>query len=420
MDYSQSPASNTVTIGSFPLGLALQESEDGYFVVTNMARSLGALQRGHELIAMNGASLANMSLKDLEKLLGQLRKERKTVTFTYRRPPDDANGPLFMPFDEPMGDPKCCTDQTTAMTESNNLPERITTIRTSAAMPIHFTHAVNTTDLITPNDLKKTIINIDSRFRDSDQQTSTNFTYRMDPQIKNVIRIKLVSIEFPNVFYTFSQSRGNTQFSVSIGGSSVPILIDDGNYSMTTIQTAIQASLDIASPLLGIPSPGLAIAVDPYNGRVSISAPVTFTLDFGGYTLGRALGFNGGIYSGTLSYTGESTLDIYGEQYALFQLNDFNNVEQRMKDKNIVMAFAKIILKSGKFAVNYDDSSNLLTKEIIFAQPNNLSQLTIIFRDAYGGIINNGGIHISFALEVTEVMNCKLYDYYRNYLLAKN
>jgi len=238
----------------------------------------------------------------------------------------------------------------------------------------------------------------------------------MDPQIKNVIRIKLVSIEFPNVFYTFSP--GNTQFSLSVSGTSTPVLIDSGNYTMMTIQAAIQDSLDVAMSVLGIT--GLAIQIDPASGLVTISADSEFSMDFTASTFGRALGFNKNTYSGEFIYTGESTLNIYGEQYVLFQLNDFNNVEQRMKDKNIVMAFAKIVLKSGKFAVNYDDSSNFLTKEIIFTQPNNLSQLTIIFRDAYGSVINNGGINISFALEVTEVMNCKLYDYYRNYLLAKN
>jgi hypothetical protein len=424
MEFSQSPAANTVTIGTFPLGLALEESADGYFVVTRMARALGELRPGHELINMNGVSLGSMSLKELEGRLAQLRKERKTVTFTYRVPPDDMDGPLFMPFDV-LADPACCTEQATAMTDSDKFPGRITTIR--APMQTQFTHAVNTNDIITPNDLKKTIINIDSRFRDSDQQTSTNFTYRMDPQIKNIIRIKLVSIEFPNVFYTFSQHLGNTRFTIKYGALTAPITIEDGNYTPTDIQTAIQAKLVVATGLLSIPAPGLVMAIDGYSSLVTITAPVVFSLDFtpslatnyNSSGLGWNLGFTKCIYTGATSYTGESVIDMFGEQYVLFQLNGFNNVEQRMKDKNIIPAFAKIVFKSTKFSMNYDDSSNFLTKEIIFAQPHNLSQLTVSFVDAYGTVINNDGLHISFALEVTEVMNCKLYDYYRNYLLQQ-
>lgn len=425
MEFSQSPAANTVTIGTFPLGLALEESADGYFVVTRMARTLGALRPGHELINMNGVSLGSMSLKELEGRLAQLRKERKTVTFTYRVPPDEMDGPLFMPFDVPGSDPACCIDQATAMTDSDKFPGRITTIR--APMAAQFTHAVNTNDIITPNDLKKTIINIDSRFRDSDQQTATNFTYRMDPQIKNIIRIKLVSIEFPNVFYTFSEHLGNTRFTIKYGALTAPVIIEGGNYTPTDIQTAIQAKLVVATGLLGIPAPGLAIAIDNYSATTKITAPVVFSIDFTPPTtinynfsgLGWNLGFTKCIYSGASSYTGESVIDMFGEQYVLFQLNGFNNVEHRMKDKNIIPAFAKLIFKSTKFEMNYDDSSNFLTKEIIFAQPHNLSQLTVSFVDAYGTVIDNDGLHISFALEVTEVMNCKLYDYYRNYLLQQ-
>jgi hypothetical protein len=428
MEFDSAGPNNTVTINSFPLGLALEESDNGYFIVNKMTRILGSLRVGHELMSLNGASLANMRLKELEKKLHELKAEGKVVTFTFRTAPEDINGPLFLPFDEATTDKNLSIDQTTAMTETNNFPSRLTTIRTSPPIPITYTHQVNANDIITPNDLKKTIINIDSRFRDNfEKQTDTNFTYRLDPQIKNIIRIKLASIEFPNIFYTFSDEQGNTRFIITYNGISAPVIIQDGNYSISDIQIAIQTKLNVATSFLGVPAPGFILTIDAFNGSVTITAPVVFSLDFTppvttNYNtsgLGGNLGFKNCIYSGALTYTGESIINIFGEQYVLFQLNDYNNVEQRMKDKNIIPAFAKIILKSSKFSVNYDDPSNYLTKEIIFAQPHNLSLLSVSFTDAYGTVINNDGVHISFALEITEVMNAKLYDYYRNYLLEK-
>jgi hypothetical protein len=334
---------------------------------------------------------------------------------------------LFSPFNHQGLDRECCIDQGTAMTGKGEIiADTITTI--IQPMKTNYTHVVNTNDVITPNDLRKTIVNIDSRFRDDHvKQTDMNFTYRLNPQFKNVLRIKLASVEIPNIFYTFADNLGNTAFKVIANNMSAPVVITPGNYAVSDLQTIIQAKLNVATTMLGIPAPGLKITVDGQSGLVTFSSPVVFSIDFtppsgtnfNASGLGWNLGFKNPMYFNALVFTGESCIDMFGEQYVLFQLNGYNNVEQRMKDKNFITAFAKIILRSSKFTVNYDDSSNFLTKEIIFPQPQNLSLLTVAFRDSYGNIINNNGVTISFALEITEVMNCKLYDYYRNYLIER-
>lgn len=80
---------------------------------------------------------------------------------------------------------------------------------------------------------QKRLINIDSRYRNGfgssiskfssialseinlyNNSTSTDFIFKLREPIKNVISVRLSSIEIPNSFYTFSQARGNVQFQV--------------------------------------------------------------------------------------------------------------------------------------------------------------------------------------------------------------
>jgi PDZ domain len=409
----------------YPLGIELENSENGYFRVkqiqpTSAAR--GTLRIGHEILQVDGKSTFEMSLIEFKQTIEENRDAGEPTRIMYRLPPEDVRGPLYQPFQVPASD-RTSIDQTAVARPAGDV---ITTFQAQPELNTTFTHPIGTNDVMNPNDLKKTIINIDSRFRDySPNESDTNFTYRLQPQFKNVIRIRLASIEFPNIFYTFARYLGNITFSLIYSGNKLPVTIDEGNYTVTDLQSTIQTKFNVYNTLYSIPGLGFRIAIDSFTGLVTISSTVTFGIDFTppvdtnyNYSgIGWNLGFRQLIYSGSTSYTSEAIIDVFGEQYILFRLNDFNNVEQRLADKTIITAFAKIILRAGKFTMAYDDSSNFVTKEIVFPQPQNLSQLQVSFTDAYGTVIDNDGIHVSFALEVTEVMNCKLYDYYRNYLL---
>jgi hypothetical protein len=68
--------------------------------------------------------------------------------------------------------------------------------------------------------------------------------------------------------------------------------------------------------------------------------------------------------------------------------------------------------------VIYDDGSTLLSNEIIFPSPVDINFLNIKLVDPYGEVIDLVGMNFSFSLEITEVLNTKLYDFYRNYIWA--
>ena len=59
------------------------------------------------------------------------------------------------------------------------------------------------------------IVHLNSKFRDNYYNTSsTNYSYKFPNIIKEVVSLKLRSIEIPNSWYTISEKFGNTKFFI--------------------------------------------------------------------------------------------------------------------------------------------------------------------------------------------------------------
>lgn len=314
----------------------------------------------------------------------------------------------------------------------------------------------NANDVINSNDLRKRIINVDSRFRANNSPSTTNFSYSCNHTYKNVIRLRLASIELPNMFPTFSINRGNLTFKIrayDILGipREVKIAIESGNYNSQDLLNIIQNQLDIKfKQEYGI---FMNIAVSPYNALVTIThagvaatpiIPSTvptnsakpFVLDFvsenplvmhrtHNFGLGYNLGFRKKQYVvsnsvsvdgiDTMKITSEGCLDIVGDTYLLLCINDYHTVEQKTTD-DYIQCLAKIVIREDKYAVAYEDGSSFLSNEIIFPSPVDINVLNVKLLDMYGDVVDLCGMNFALSLEITEVLNTTLYEFYRNYL----
>lgn len=316
----------------------------------------------------------------------------------------------------------------------------------------------NANDVINSNDLRKRILNVDSRFRNNQKDLSTDFSLRLAHPYKNVIRIRVASVEIPNTFYVFSSRKKNTVFKVKttdITGISriLVVTVPDGNYTSSELIDLIQEQFDtnFKNPY-GI---FLEISLNPNNGKITITHnglavyPVTTSstpptasakttiIDFLGdmclksrdthFGLGYNLGYRSKGYKlvpttpvapstiSTLSLTAEGCIDVVGDTYMFLAVNDLYAVEQKTKD-NYIQVLAKVIIREDKFAVIYDDGGTLLSNEVIFPSPTDIALLNVQLLDPYGDVIDLCGENFSFSLEITEVLNTRLYDFYRNYI----
>lgn len=314
----------------------------------------------------------------------------------------------------------------------------------------------NANDVINSNDLRKRIINVDSRFRTKGSVSASNFSYSCDHTYKNVIRLRLASVEIPNMFPVFSVPRGNLSFKIKAYDvlgipRELKLEITPGNYTAGELIAQLQSHLDNNfKDTYGI---FINIDVNPNSARVTFThlgvanlpiLPTTvptdsarpFILDFTSesvyimhrdhnFSLGYNLGFRSKAYKvanivnvngiDTINITSEGCIDVVGDTYLFLCVNDYHAVEQKTTD-DYIQCLAKVIIREDKYAVIYDDGSSLLSNEIIFPSPVDINILNVKLIDMYGDPVELCGMNFAFSLEITEVLNTGLYDFYRNYL----
>jgi len=288
----------------------------------------------------------------------------------------------------------------------------------------------NTNDAVLhPTEVKKYILNIDSRFRDYAQSSSsTDFMLKLPRVYKNIINIRLSSIELPNTWYAFTEENGET--SLKYNGSIVTI--SDGNYDPNELTSKLQNAIRSQASTLSA-----NVSFDQNSGKVTINnSGDPLILEFGSaaccctqetiqssYTphnngLGYLLGFTNTLYTNNVSYTAEYIVDTLRDNYVLLQLPELESyLDSYSYGNTIINAFAKIIVDVEKNALIYDNGGNLITKEVHFPQPRNLASFRVKLVDAYGIPIRLMA-NFSFTLELEEVVSSKTYESYRTNLLS--
>lgn len=293
------------------------------------------------------------------------------------------------------------------------------------------------------NDINKHILNIDSRNRDTPYDSrATNFYYSLLAPVKNVLRVRVTSIEFPNNYFYFTKRRGNVSFEIlydKVNPKSYVIEIPDGNYLAGDILTAIREDLDSADP--STPMAWLTMSFDPVSGTFTFTGTQPFAIntvygsknrafDYGlGYNLGftRKCHVSKKIVAGsktTYTVTSDQTAYFAGDSYIFLQVNDFSCVRQtihtydntgrKLIDEVDFTALAKVILRQPKNYMTFDDYASQHAKEVVFKTPVDLTRLQVRVLDTYGDELDIGAGQWSFSLEVLEIENTTLYNAIRD------
>jgi len=96
----------------------------------------------------------------------------------------------------------------------------------------------------------KRVISIDSQYRENKSSSSTEFTFNLSEPLKDVVSLKLYSIQIPYTWYTINGSFGGNFFyikgdvpGIDNGDHDYKIEIPSGNYTATTLTDAIKLSI---------------------------------------------------------------------------------------------------------------------------------------------------------------------------------
>ena len=267
-------------------------------------------------------------------------------------------------------------------------------------------------------------LNLNSCFRNNYFHSNPcDFLYILPVEIKNVLSMRLASIEIPNAWYLFSKLQKNNICKIDIYLNDVKtsheICITDGNYDNDLLQNYLNTTyLCDSATETGLRY--LKFTIDPINSKSCFQkteeAPnnMTFSLIFLEdvnqnmmITLGWVLGYRSPNYlhieDGKKS---EGLFDCGGDRYIYVALNDYqynsNSSNLVTFDKSILNEdiIAKIPMINGKLCLIIDESNNGLTKTRKYNGPVNISRFNIKILDKFGNCIDLNHMDYSLTIEM--------------------
>jgi hypothetical protein len=259
------------------------------------------------------------------------------------------------------------------------------------------------------------VYNVDSKFRNSTSYpNSANFVFNKVDQVidntptvepfneKNVIEMRITSLELPNTIYFINSSRGNN--TLLLGATTVTIA--SGSYTKQELVTLLD---NMTTDL-----PNISFTYSSTTGKVTINNTSGSTLSFPSsntnyLSLGQILGFlsTTTIPTATISIGTNAMIDPQ-QTYFFLRINDFGNIINQNR-----RYVAKILSDSQSRynAINQETFIKIVTNNIKFDQPIDIPRLQISLEDEYGNLIDLNGSNYSFTLETVVITNTILKNY---------
>ena len=286
-------------------------------------------------------------------------------------------------------------------------------------------------DMVSINTYRRNIIprllSFDTKFRTNYfSSSSANFSMVLPTPLKNVISMRLVSFEFPNVSYDIDTILGTNMLKITDHeGDVCKYELPSGNYHSDTV---CQALNDVSGNIIiningntnvtadNTQFDEFYFAIDTKTGRCVITSKSkkAFDLDFTNTletsipitkNLGWKLGFRQIKYQGLYSYISEAPVDLGGQKVIFFCVDDYRtNVTENVSivyqnsfmNRNIL---ARIPLRQGKFITCYDDNSDMIRKKRDYFGPVTIDKLHFRLIDEYGIDVRLNYSDYSFGLE---------------------
>ena len=267
-------------------------------------------------------------------------------------------------------------------------------------------------------------LNLNTYFRANYYTSSPcNFLYIIPAEIKNVVSLRLASIEIPNSWYLFSGKKKNNVFKILINNNNIEtiyeIVIPDGNYDVITLTDYLNTNYFYNSGTIN-DLQYIEYFIDPYSSKSIFKltglypSNFSFTLLFIqeakeniANTFGWIIGFRLEAYRNIIdSITSEGIFDAGGDRYVYVSIEDYQyntnalNIvcfENSIMEENII---AKIPMVNGKLSLIVDDNTCPLTKTRKYNGPVNIRNIFIKILDQYGEIIDLNNMDYSFTLEL--------------------
>ena len=197
-------------------------------------------------------------------------------------------------------------------------------------------------DILNPN-LKNVVtrlIHLDSQFRQSvaGAGTATDYTLDLSDPLKNVLSLRLYSVQIPFSWYIIdTQYNNNVFWLITDSGQSVQIIMPSGNYTAQTFVDTLNTAI-ISNTVVDIS--GVPVSYNVSTGKLSLQLiargssihvdsivffdfeGVLTTAPYVNSTLGWLMGFREAVVGPVV--VADGVLDLYGTKNLLLVLDDYN------------------------------------------------------------------------------------------------
>jgi len=266
---------------------------------------------------------------------------------------------------------------------------------------------------------------LNSCFRSNYYSTNpTDYQYVLPCEIKNVVSMRLASIELPNSWYLYNDLNKNNTFRIEIMTpdgilTSYDIGFPEGNYDTDTLTEYLNNTYFCFSTTSDIHLQQLQYTISETdlksvitvlnNNMYNLSFSIYFSEDVAHNimdTFGWKVGFRLGAYKNFYTtLVSEGMFDGLGDQYIYVSINDYqynNNSLNMVCFDNSVMEeniIGKIPITNGKMSIIITES-NSLVKTRKYNGPVNIRNLHIKILNKFGEIIDLNHMDFSFTLEM--------------------
>lgn len=252
--------------------------------------------------------------------------------------------------------------------------------------------------------LRRHVLTIDSRSRDSfATTTASNYRVRF-PAIGQVKKMRLISTEIPNTQYVINVTNKFIDF-IDVGGGGAPVVVTLTEGSYTALELANEISLQL-NTAVGVGF-GVEFAVTYLTFqkklRIERIAGGNFTLLWttgatAATNAAQPLGFTQDYVNVSLAIS-DQVVDLGGENYVNLQIRGFPTIANT---EGIEDVFAKIIWNVPPNFITYD---SFVANDIVFPNPINLlDSLDIKFVRQDGQLYEFNKVQHSFSIELWSIV----------------
>jgi hypothetical protein len=257
-------------------------------------------------------------------------------------------------------------------------------------------------------------------FRDANSTSSTDCLFSLTYTLKNVVGIRLLSVELPESIYLVSNAVMSNWLYIWVPATDVSgnIFIPEGCYDAISISLTLE---NVINSTLGVTD--FSVLIDPISKRTTITHNLGYDFELSLYnpdseicksikfqqSLGWILGYRERLYSNSYSYESEGLFSAAPLEYMLFSLNDYNfsnssNVVVQLYDsyldKNIL---AKIPYSNNNFQILFDGVNKVLAPHRQYYGPIDIKKLAMKLLNKFGQVVDINCMDFSFTLEVEMV-----------------